>query len=87
MTSVGKVRTRPAISMWSVALQDRQRLLWSRMSPLEQRISHKQAEWQCAKEEKDRAMLAGNLSHEAAMDAAMDRLNADIDALHEMVQS
>ena len=46
-------------------------------------IGHKQGEWQCAKEERDHALLDGDDAGYDRYNAMMDLLSADLDALEE----
>lgn len=64
-------------------VQDRQRALFAGMTPRQIYIGHKQGEWQCAKEERDHALLDGDDAGYDRYNAMMDLLSADLDALEE----
>lgn len=64
-------------SIWG---QDRTRAIFSGMSPIEQRLHHKRAEWAAAQAEWKAAWDTPQEGHWLRM---MDTLNAEIDALEE----
>lgn len=61
-------------------VQDRTRRLFAGMSPIEQRLHHKRAEWSAAAAEWHAAWDTPDASH---WDRMMDSLNAEIEDLEE----